>query len=183
MHYCIQYWYFYNVLIRQISTWKPTCNYIYTHTVYTCKLQNQCKHASEISIFISLSLNTTNVFLALNSKHTHRVRIESLCIDANNKHSLLSLLYLCWSPIISLYGPFKIPQSSQHFIGMRFLKIKSHVAKDIVTGNPAHKKENQYHCWFGKICMTVWRIWSIDGEEMHCFKINIVDWNMGLHCF
>ena len=52
--------------------------YIYIYTVYTCKLQNQCKHASEISIFISLSLNTTNVFLALNSKHTHKVRIESM---------------------------------------------------------------------------------------------------------
>lgn len=39
--------------------------------------------------------------------------------------------YLCWAPIISFDSSLKISQTSQHFIGMRFLQINLWWARQV----------------------------------------------------
>lgn len=41
--------------------------------------------------------------------------------------------YLCWAPIISFDSSLKISQTSQHFIGMRFLQMMSEAGVKVYT--------------------------------------------------
>lgn len=54
-----------------------------------------------------------------------------LSCDTNFYQKIYIANYLCWAPIISFDSSLKIPQTSQHFIGMRFLQINLWWARQV----------------------------------------------------
>lgn len=64
--------------------------------------------------------------------HSYTYILEfRLSCDTNFYQKIYIANYLCWAPIISFDSSLKIPQTSQHFIGMRFLQINLWWARQV----------------------------------------------------
>lgn len=70
--------------------------------------------------------------LHVNVFHSYTYILEfRLSCDTNFYQKIYIANYLCWAPIISFDSSLKIPQTSQHFIGMRFLQINLWWARQV----------------------------------------------------
>lgn len=70
--------------------------------------------------------------LHVNVFHFYTYILEfRLSCDTNFYQKIYIANYLCWAPIISFDSSLKIPQTSQHFIGMRFLQTNLWWARQV----------------------------------------------------